>query len=163
GFFSKDLAEIREDSSGWIFMKGGASAYIACRPLQPYSWKPIEGGGKRLFSPERKNGVVVQVAAQSEYPDLDSFARAIGALPLEVHTDPTPHVRFRSLRGSLIDFTYGETPIVDGKPLDYGHWPLFGGPFLEAAVDSEQLTLKYGTMRRTLDFRTLTVRDWQQP
>ncbi|MDE3195468.1 MAG: hypothetical protein KGN84_03935, partial [Acidobacteriota bacterium] len=118
GFFSKDLAEIREDSSGWIFMKGGASAYIACRPLQPYSWKPIEGGGKRLFSPQLKNGVVVQVAARSEYPDLDSFARAIGALPLEIHTDPTPRVRFRSLRGSLIDFTYGETPIVDGKPLD---------------------------------------------
>ncbi len=50
GFFSKDLAEVREDPSGWIFARGG-DALIACRPLQPYSWKPIEGGGRRLFSP----------------------------------------------------------------------------------------------------------------
>jgi len=28
---------------------------------------------------------------------------------------------------------------------------------VEAAVDSERLTLKYGAMRRTLDFRKLTV------
>ena len=32
-------------------------------------------------------------------------------------------------------------------------------PFLEAAVDSERLTLKYGDMRRVLDFRSLTVTD----
>ena len=63
GFFSKDLSEVTEDKSGWIFMRGGASAYIACRPMQPYSWKPIEGGGRRLFSPYLKNGFVVQVAA----------------------------------------------------------------------------------------------------
>ncbi|HKD05092.1 MAG TPA: hypothetical protein VKB79_04240 [Bryobacteraceae bacterium] len=159
GFFSKDLSEVREDPSGWIFMKGGNSAWIACRPLQPYSWKPIEGGGKRLFSPELKNGVVVQVAAASEYPDLEAFGRSIKALPLEIHTDPVPRVVFRSLRGSQIDFTYGETPKINGAPIAYEHWPLFGGPFLEAAVDSEQLTIHYGTMRRVLDFRTLTVRD----
>jgi hypothetical protein len=34
---------------------------------------------------------------------------------------------------------------------------LFGGPFVEAAVDSEQLILKYGARRRILDFRRLTV------
>ena len=59
----------------------------------------------------------------------------------------------------MMEFTYGETPRVDGTPLDYDQWPLFGGPFVEAAVDSEQLTLKWGKMRRVLDFRTLTVSD----
>ena len=48
---------------------------------------------------------------------------------------------------------------MNGAALDYAHWPLFGGPFVEAAVDSEQLTLKYRGMRRVLDFRTLTVTD----
>ena len=38
-------------------------------------------------------------------------------------------------------------------------WPLFGGPFVEAALDSGQLILKYGKMRRILDFRRLTVTD----
>jgi hypothetical protein len=159
GFFSKDLAEIVEDPSGWIFMRGGDSTYIACRPLQPYSWKPIQPGGKRLFSPYLKNGFVVQVAAHSEYPDLAAFGRAIAKLPLEFQLDPTPSVHFRSLRGTRIDFTYGAIPQFNGRPLDYDHWPLFGGPFLEAAVDSERLTLKYGKMRRTLDFRNLTVTD----
>ncbi len=159
GFFSKDLGEVVEDPSGWIFMRGGTSAYIACRPLQPYTWKPIAGGGRRLFSPYLKNGFVVQVAAAAEFPDLASFGQAIAKLPLEFHLDPRPGVKFRSLRGTLLEFTYGEVPQRGGVPLDYTRWPLFGGPFVEAAVDSEQLTLKYGKLRRTLDFRNLTVVD----
>jgi len=159
GFFSKDLGDVVEDPSGWILMRGGDSTYIACRPLQPYSWKPIAGGGRRLFSPYLKNGFVVQVAASSEYPDLASFGKAIAKLPLEFRLEPIPTVKFRSLRGTQLEFTYDSTPQVGGKPLDYQHWPLFGGPFLEAGVDSEQLLLKYGNMRRMLDFRTLTAVD----
>ncbi len=158
GFFSKDLAETREDPSGWIFARGG-EAWIACRPLQPYSWIPIAGGGRRMFSPYLKNGVVVQVAARAEFADLDAFRRAILALPLEIKLAPAPSVRFRSLRGKLLEFTYGSTPRIDGAPLDYDGWPLFGGPFVEAAMDSERLTLKHGSSRRELDFRTLTVRE----
>ncbi len=151
GFFSKDLAEVLEDPSGWIFARGG-DALIACRPLQPYSWKPIEGGGRRLFSPSLQNGIVVQVAPRSEYKDAQAFREAILSLPLEFRLSPLPTVRFRSLRGKNLSVTYGQT-------LDRSHWPLFGGPFVEAAVDSEQLTLKYGKMRRVLDFRRLTVTD----
>ncbi|MGO9256520.1 MAG: hypothetical protein ACLQU1_09495 [Bryobacteraceae bacterium] len=158
GFFSKDLAEVSEDPSGWIFARGG-DALIACRPLQPYTWKPIEDGGRRLFSPYLKNGIVVQVAARSEFADMEAFRRAILALPLEFSLEPTPSITFHSLRGRTLEFTYGQVPRRDGAPLDYAHWPLFGGPFLEAPVDSEILILKYGTLRRTLDFRRLTVSD----
>jgi hypothetical protein len=158
GFFSKDLAEVREDPSGWIFARGG-DALIACRPLQPYTWKPIEGGGRRLVSPYLKNGMIVQVAARSEFGDMDAFRKAILALPLASHLDPAPSVRFRSLRGKELSFIYGQIPRVNGKPLDYQHWPLFGGPFVEAARDSEELILKYRVMRRTLDFRKLVITD----
>ncbi len=158
GFFSKDLAEVIEDPSGWIFARGG-DALIACRPLQPYTWKPIDGGGRRLFSPYLKNGMVVQVAARGEFAGMPAFRRAILALPFEFSLDPTPSVRFHSLRGRTLEFTYGEVPRVNGVPLDYPSWPLFGSPFLEAPVDSEMLILKYGAMRRTLDFRRLTVTD----
>ena len=158
GFFSKDLAEVREDSSGWIFARGG-DALIACRPLQPYSWRPIEGGDRRLFSPYLKNGIVVQVAARSEFQDMAAFRKAILALPLVFRTEPTPFVEFHSLRGKTLRFTYGQTPTVDGVAVDYDRWPLFGGPFVEAAVDSGKLILKYGPMRRILDFARLTVED----
>jgi hypothetical protein len=103
--------------------------------------------------------VVVQVAARGEFADMAAFRRAILALPLEYSLDPTPSVHFRSLRGRSLEFTYGQTPRADGVALDYAHWPLFGGPFVEAAVDSEVLVLKYRQMRRTLDFRRLTVTD----
>ena len=158
GFFSKDLREVTEDKSGWIFMRGGASAYIACRPMQPYFWKPIEGGGRRLFSPYLKNGFVVQVAAASEFPNLAAFEPAILALPLEFHMT-------RCL-GALSFFTrhayrlcLREGPRLNGRAVDYDHWPLFGGPFVESEVDSEKLILKHGSLRRTLDFKNLTVVD----
>jgi hypothetical protein len=154
GFFSKDLAEIVEDPSGWFFLRGG-DALIACRPLQPYTWKPIAGGGRRLFSPYLKNGIVVQVAARTEFADIQAFRRAILALPLEFSLDGTPTVRFRSLRGRLMEFTYGKPPV------DYSRWPLFGGAFLESAKDSQVLVMKYHNLRRTLDFRTLTITDGQ--
>jgi hypothetical protein len=91
-----------------------------------------------------KKGFIVQVQR------LRSF---------RISLDPVPAVKFQSLRGAVLEFTYGSVPRLRGVPLDYAHWPLFGGPFVEAGVDSEQLTLKHGKMRRTLDFRTLTVTD----
>ncbi len=158
GFFSKDLAAVREDPSGWIFARGG-EALIACRPLQPYDWRPLADGGRRLFSPHLKNGAIVQVAAASEFPGMEAFRRAILDLPLEIRLEPEPTVRFHSLRGRTLEFTWGQTPRVDGQAVDYAAWPLFGGPFVEAAVDSQKLVLKHGQLRRTLDFTTLTVRD----
>jgi hypothetical protein len=151
GFFSKDLSLVVEDTSGWIFARGG-DAWIAYYPLAPYSWKPIEGGGKRLFSPHLKNGAIVQVAAASEYATLDAFGTAIRKLPLEVRLQPTPSVKFRSLRGADLQFTYGQ-------PRDFSTWKLFDGPYLQAERESGKLELRHGNLRRLLDFRTLTVRD----
>jgi hypothetical protein len=54
---------------------------------------------------------------------------------------------FTRCRGRALEFTWGHTPKVDGKALDYAAWPLFGGPYLEAAVDSEQLVMKHGGLR----------------
>jgi len=159
GFFSKDLREVTEDS-GWIFMRGGESVYIACRPLQKYFWKPIEGGGRRLFSPYLKNGFVVQAAATSEYVDLASFAKAVKALPLEFSLEPVPVVKFKTLRGAAMEVTYGQTPVVDGKALDYKHWPLFGGPFVSGSAD--KMLLNYRSGFRVLDFLRLRVTDGTQ-
>jgi hypothetical protein len=150
GFFSKDLSVLQEDASGWIFARGG-DAWIAYRPLQPYSWKPLEAGGKRLFSPYLKNGAVVQVAPAGDYRDLAAFRQAILALPLKFQMDPLPSVDFKSLRGKQLSFTYGGVPRVDAKPLNYAAWPLFGGPFLEAAKDSGTLLLKYKNERLLVD------------
>ncbi|MGQ9918591.1 MAG: hypothetical protein ACUVS7_14350, partial [Bryobacteraceae bacterium] len=158
GFFSKDLEEIEEDPSGWIFCRGGR-ARIAYRPLAPYVWKPIPGGGRRLFSPYLKNGTVVQAASVDEFPAAESFRKAVKALRLEYTLEPKPRVLFRTLRGKTMEFVYGETPRIDGKPLDYANWPAFGGPFLNGRAGEPVLEMTHGGMKRTLDFRTLTVRE----
>jgi len=158
GFFPSDLTRFEEDASGWIFAQGG-SAYIAYRPLAPYEWRPVEGGGRRLYSPHLKNGTILQAASAGDYASFEAFRRAVLALPLEVKMEPTPAVRFRTLRGRDIEFTYGETPVVAGTKVDYGAWKMFDGPFMQSDAGSRRLVLSHGSLRRVIDFNTLKVTD----
>jgi hypothetical protein len=163
GFFSKDLAKLEEDASGWIFAQGGQT-YIAYRPLAPYEWRPIEKGGKRLYSPHAKNGTVLQAAAAREFQSWDDFKSTIRALPLAITLEPTPRVRFTNLSGTRLEAAYGEAPRVDGRTVDYAReWKLFSGPYLNAEVGSRQLTLTHGRLQRVLDFNTLTITDAVAP
>lgn len=163
--FSADLEGVDEDASGWIFARGG-DALIAYYPLAPYEWHDkldyldTTIVHQRLMSPHRKNGAVVQVAPASAYASFDAFKNAVRALPLETATEPVPSVRFTALNGHELAATYGETPTIDGTPVDYSAWPLFDGPFTHAERGSRTLELRYGPMRRLLDFNTLTIRDW---
>jgi hypothetical protein len=157
-FFSKDLARLEEDPSGWIFAQGGR-AYLAAYPLSSYEWVPLENGGRRLHSPARANGFLLQVAAEAEFADWEAFKAAILALPLETATDPKPAVRFTSLRGDTLDLAFGEIPVVNGRREDFARWALFEGPYLNAPMHSRRLVLTHGELRRTLDFNTVTVTD----
>lgn len=157
GFFSKDLSRLEEDASGWIFAQGG-KAYIAYRPLAPYEWRPIEGGGKRLYSPHRQNGTIVQVASEREFSSWDEFKAKIRALPLQITREP--RVMFTTLRGKQVEFAYDAAPRVDGITIDRAtQWKLFEGPYLNAEVGSQRLTITHGRLRRTLNFNTLTTAD----
>ena len=170
GFFSKDLAEVTEDASGWIFARGGR-AYLAYRPLAPYRWEnyrhyssgwakaPVELGGRLLTSPHLKNGTLVQAASTAEFRDLAAFKAAITALPLTFTLDPVPSVSLTTLRGKKIAFTYGQTPSVDGRAVDYRSWKLFEGPYLNAEIGGRKLTITHGRLERILDFNTLTITD----
>jgi len=164
GFFSKDLQQLTEDASGWIFARGG-DTYLAYRPLAPYSWEKTwswakeDKGDKRLYSPHLKNGTIVQAASVSEFKSFSDFQAAIRALPLTFKLEPTPSVTFESLRGKSISFTYGGTPSVNGKAIDYAKWRLFEGPYLNAEKGSRKLTITHGALERVLDFNTLAIAD----
>ncbi len=175
GFFSKDLANLTEDGSGWIFAQGG-DAYIAYRPLAGYTWKPYQkyvsmwAGGERadlgdriLQSPHLKNGTIVQAASASEFGSFEAFQAAIRALPLEFTLAPTPTVKFTSLRGKRIVATYGKAPVVDGRAIDYRKWKLFEGPYLDAEKGSKKLTITHGRLERILDFNTLAISERVKP
>ncbi len=163
GFFSKDLARVEEDASGWIFVQGGKT-YIAYRPLAAYDWQPHDRGGKRLRSPHGNNGTIVQAASASEFKGWDEFKAAIRALPLEFKLAPTPQVKFTTLRGKKLECTYGAAPRVDGRAIDHAkQWKLFSGPYLNAEIGSRMLTLTHGRLKRVLDFNTLTITDSVAP
>ncbi len=170
GFFSKDLLNVTEDESGWIFARGGR-AYLAYRPLAGYGWIKYlhytsgwaktrdDLGGRILTSPHLKNGTIVQAASMSEFKDFAAFQAAINALPLTFKLEPTPSVQFTSLRGKKITFTYDQAPVVDGRAVDYSQWKLFEGPYLNAEIGGRKLTLTHGRLERVLDFNTLTITD----
>jgi hypothetical protein len=163
GFFSRDLAKLEEDPSGWIFAQGGR-AYIAYRPLAPYEWRTNDKGGKRLYSPHRKNGTLLQAASAGEYATWEDFKAAIRALPLEITLEPTPRVAFTTLRGKKVECTYGAPPRVEGRAIDHAkEWKLFAGPYLNGEVGSGMLTMTHGRMKRVLDFNTLTITDAVTP
>lgn len=163
GFFSKDLARLEEDASGWIFAQGGR-AYIAYRPVAPYEWRPIEAGGKRLFSPHRKNGTIVQVASEREFASWDEFKAKVKALPLTVERETRVRVSFTTLRGKKVECEYGALPRVDGRVVDHAkEWKLFEGPFLNAEVGSERLTITHGRLKRVLDIKAATITDSVTP
>ena len=171
GYFSKLLVDMVDesrggpvggDASGWIFARGG-DAFLAYHPLAPYEWRTEADSSRRLHSPHRRNGTVVQAAAASEWPSFDAFKAAVRALPLAVEMSGTPRVRFTTLRGVPIDAAFGRAPLVGGAAVDHANWPLYDGPFLRADAGSRRLELRHGAMRRTLDFATLTVTDSVAP
>jgi hypothetical protein len=170
GFFSKDLVNVTEDASGWIFAQGGR-AFLAYRPLAPYHWIPylhysggwakekLPLGGRLLVSPHLKNGTIIQAASVEEFADFAAFQAAIKALPLDFSLEPTPSVTMQTLRGKQVTFTYGQAPVIAGTPLDYTKWKLFEGPYLNAEVGGRKLTITHGRLKRVLDFNTLTITD----
>ena len=170
GFFSKDLTNVTEDKSGWIFAQGG-NTYLAYRPLAPYTWQPYlhrDGGwakeekalGDRLLVSEHlNNGTILQAASASEFKDFAAFQAAITALPLQFNLDPVPTVRFTTLRGKHVVFTYATAPIVDGQTLDYTKWQLYEGPYLNAGKGSRKITITHGKLQRVLDFNTVKITD----
>lgn len=158
GFFSRRLEDLTEDSSGWIFAKGGKS-YIAYYPFAKYVWRTEPDGSKRLFSTELQNGGVLQVGSMAEDGSFEAFKSAVKALPITVSTKPVPSVQFTTLRGDRMDVTYGGDTMINGKPVDYANWPLYEGPYVNADRGSEEMNISYGKLHRKLDFKNLTITD----
>ncbi len=171
-FFSRDLAHVDEDASGWIFAQGGP-AYIAYRPFATGEWKPNDwtgllrggaggfistgfadwGSGHRCYvSPALRNGYVVQVASRRDFASYEAFKAAVRALPLKFSVAATPEATFTTLDGSVLHARFGETPTVNGSAVDRAHWPLFDSPFGESARGSRQLEIRHGADRLLLDF-----------
>ncbi len=180
-YFSRDLKNRVEDSSGWIFAQGGPT-YIAYRPLAPGVWKPVDwtdsmkkgmgryfstdsnpktgfeplvGGSESYVSYDLQNGYIVQIASAADYDSYEAFQSAITALPLKYSLKPTPSVTFTSLDGAILSAEYDKPISVNGVVQEYSDYKLFDGPFAQADRESETLEMIYGDERYLLDFKNV--------
>ena len=176
GFFSKDLEDLEEDESGWIFARG-ENAYLAYFPMADYRWEAhmaykrlpstgngyqyerVASGSQVLISPGNKNGTIAQAASVSEFADFDAFKSAIKNQSLTFELEPTPQVSLRTFRGARLESRYGSAPQVNGRTIDYSKWKLFEGPYLNAEKGSRILDITHGRLKRTLDFNTVSISD----
>lgn len=158
GIFPKSLDPREEHESGWIFTRA-SDLFMAYYPLAGYEWQEEEHYW-RLYSEILQNGAVIQAARAGDFQSFQAFKDEILSLSLKTQTDPAPSVQFTTLSGNRMEFTYGETPSLNGEKVDYENWPLFEGPFLHAEEGSQRLEMQYGNMHRLLDFQNLTVREW---
>ena len=182
-FFSRDLTNRVEDPSGWIFAQGGPT-YIAYRPFVAGEWRPTDwtgllaggagawissghnewGTGHQVYVSEApQNGYVTQIASAADFESFAAFQAAVKALPLTFSLQPVASATFTTLDGAVVSATYGQTPKINGRTVDYAHWPLFDGPFAQSKAGSNRLEMRYGDSSTVLDFRNATVETTVKP
>ncbi|MDZ7361116.1 MAG: hypothetical protein ONB46_10365 [candidate division KSB1 bacterium] len=156
GFFPKNLEQRVVDASGWIFCKAG-DTYVGWYPLQEGEWKEEEENW-RLRSHKLQNGYVVEVRSQAEAGSFAAFQEKLRAHIPKANLQPNSvSVDYTTLNGDKMYFAFPEMRQLNGKPVDLTKYKLFEGPFLNAEVGSEKLTMTYKNKRRVLDFKKLTI------
>ncbi len=66
-------------------------------------------------------------------------------------------VEYKTVAGNTMKFSFPEGRMLDGKRIDLGKAKLFEGPYLNAEVGSQKLTITYKNTTRVLDFKALRV------
>ena len=178
GFFPRNLQARVVDSSGWIFCKAGET-YVGWYPLQEGEWieehdtpgqaknmigRPVdlersrETGNWRFRSYRPQNGEVVEVRSQKEIGSYEAFCAALRRCrPAAILTPGAVSVSYTTPGGDAMKFSFPEGRWLNGSAVDLSRTKLFDGPFLQAEVGSQKLLMRHGTLRRMLDFTTLTV------
>jgi hypothetical protein len=157
-FFPKDLDERKTDMSGWIFCRGGKT-YIAYYPIKSFQWME-EQTCHRLRSQDLKNGCLVEVASEEDYPSFEAFQKVVVSNRIDCSNfDKSLTVSYTTSSGDTLVFAYGGERRVNGVEYKYPEDKLFSSQFLDADVGGQRLTIAYGDTERILDFKKLSIRE----
>ena len=168
--FTKSGAIIqRIQTNDWVFCHGG-SVLFGFRYLQPAYWgKPrTKENCDVLWSDSRTNGWVLDTSPVAPFAgggvdaELNRFAAAMLAKTrLDISAIDVAHPRFSyvSLDGHRLDITYRghkeaytDQHKIDGQPVNYLAFPLFGNPWVFQSVGGNVLNIKHGGKTLTYDF-----------
>jgi hypothetical protein len=177
GFFPRNLEERIVEPSGWIACKAG-DVYIGWYPLQEYEWKEEsdvsintlndigrpqlervkETGNWRLRSHKPQNGYVIEVRSKDEIGSFAQFQAALNThTPAATLQPGLVSVQYSTLGGDKMDFAFPEKRTLNGNAIDLSKTKLFEGPFINAEVGSEKMTMTYKNKKLVLDFKAVKI------
>ena len=177
GFFPRNLEERIVEPSGWIACKAG-DVYIGWYPLQEYEWKEEsdvsintlndigrpqlervkETGNWRLRSYKPQNGYVIEVRSKEEIGTFTQFRSALNSHTPTATLEPgSVSVKYSTLGGDKMEFAFPEKRTLNGSIIDLSKTKLFEGPFINAEVGSEKMTMTYKNKKLVLDFKAVKI------
>jgi hypothetical protein len=185
GFFPRNLEQRIVDPSGWILCKAGKT-YVGWYPFQEYVWSeeqdtigqakstvgpaknnlgtsehpsgPQARGNWRLRSHKLQNGYVIEVRSEKEIGSFEAFCTKLrGHIPRLTLVPGKVAADYVTLNGDRMRFGFPEDRTLNGKKVDLTAYKLFEGPFMNAGVGSQRITLTHDKAKRILDFKTLEV------
>lgn len=150
GFFPHLIAERRE-AGGWIFCRAD-EIYFGVWTSTPGEWHR-ESNHDRLTIVHPRTAVVLEAIAAKDARSFDAFcADRLAHTP--VFDETTLTATYTTTGGDKLQFTHRGPRLVNDQPVDLTTWPLFEGPWLNAARHTGVITLQYGPERVVLDFNT---------
>jgi hypothetical protein len=177
GFFPRNLEERTVEPSGWIACKAG-DVYVGWYPLQEYEWKEEsdvsintlndigrpqlervkETGNWRLRSYKPQNGYVIEVRSKDEIGSFEQFQSELNSHTPSATLKPgSVSVQYSTLAGDKMDFAFPEKRTLNGTAVDLSKTKLFEGPFINAEVGSEKMTITYKNKKLVLDFKAVKI------
>jgi hypothetical protein len=159
GFFPPVVDTMQIDSlhSKWITIKSG-DVYIAVRPLKPY--RLVDGMfGKRFFSAEKRNGLIVQVAGRNEIGSFNDFVKRVHATPVDLKAfDSDVRVRYTNIFGDKMDFMFRGKRTVNEREALMPAESLFSSSWCSSVKGSGVLTVHASRGDLTIDMQKLELR-----
>ncbi|MFH1570603.1 MAG: hypothetical protein ABIL09_21615 [Gemmatimonadota bacterium] len=150
------------ETGGWLMADLG-SFCLGVRPIGPYTWERIREedlvDGWLLQIHDCCAGLVLEAAETAVVGSFERFRRARAAARLDLSGWPGPgRVEVADTRGRTLVMEYGADPAalgahtVDGQPIDYGAYPLYEAPGVEAPLGSGRISLRRSAAGVDLDF-----------
>ncbi|MCK5380037.1 MAG: hypothetical protein KAJ81_01120 [Candidatus Latescibacteria bacterium] len=141
---------------GWILGDGGPF-YVGIRPIGNYRWLEIleetliDGWLIRIEGSEV--GLALEAEEAEAVGTFEAFCEEMGRPRLDLSGWPEPgRVLFDTRRGHRLEITYDGPHRIDETETDYGTWPLYEAPGVEAALGTGRVAFHRGDERLELDF-----------
>jgi hypothetical protein len=159
-----------------IFLHFG-SVLAAITSTQPIAWnekagirapagKPHEGDSEfRVMA--RQAVVVIETASRDEFPgkrpgappyaQLGLFrAKVLARSRIALEQGKRPVGRYTDRSGNKLECEFDGEDRINGRPVDYAHWPALENPWMSQSLPGGPLTIT-GTLSRRYDFEKWTV------